>query len=136
MTMCNNEDDYSVSFIAQAILDAINTYRSKQSLKPLTLANMARTQIAQNYACKLVQSSNMNDLSVKNSALLGTNVGESLGIDGCPLGEIDMYAYTWSQNSKLSLYIFLLYNQILYNLFDVTKKCVSCLTRHSKKLKF
>jgi hypothetical protein len=60
---------------------------------------MARTQIAQNYACKLVQSSDMNGLSVKNSAL-GTNVGESLGIVNCPLGVIDMYAYTWSQNSN------------------------------------
>ena len=98
MQLCNNEDNYAVSFIAQSILDAINAYRSKQQLKTLTLANMASTQVAQNYACKLVQSSDLNSIYVKNSAI-GTS--ESLGYESCPMGYIDMYSFTWSQNSKL-----------------------------------
>jgi hypothetical protein len=96
--MCNDEDEYPINYIAQAVLNAINSYRSKLQLKNLTLASVAPTQIAQNYACKLIQTaSDVTGVSVKNSAL---GSSESLGIDGCPFSANDIYCYTWSQNSR------------------------------------
>ena len=96
--MCNDEDEDPINYIAQAVLEAINSYRSKHQLKNLTLASVPSTQIAQNYACKQIQTaSDLSGVSVKNSAL-GSN--ESLGIDGCPLSANDIYCYTWSQNSR------------------------------------
>ena len=88
-----------INNIAEAILDAINKYRYEQQLNNLTLANLVSIQTAQNYACKLVQSSDLTSLlsNTKNGNL---GESESLGMDSRSNAKIDLNEYT-PNNSKI-----------------------------------